>query len=106
MHKFDEQLKKSLKLKVSNKSKFTPQKGTVSAQSLSVVERKEKGMEYLELAKKLKDKEKERQRRHTQLPPKVEPYRDYMKELRVKEYETEEQVFKSIIRRGRSVSDY
>lgn len=41
--------------KESKKSKFVPHKHTNSAQTLSSVARREKGIEYLEMAKKLKD---------------------------------------------------
>ena len=69
--KYKNYINKSFKPKISNKSKFTPQKQTASAQSLSTTDRRNKGMQYLDIAKRMKDIEKERERRHTQLPPRT-----------------------------------
>lgn len=40
------------------------------------------------------------------MAPQFEPYRDYMKDLKINEYETDEQEFASLTKKGRSVSDY
>lgn len=58
--KYQSYINKSFKPKISNKSKFIPQKQAASAQSLSSVDRRNKGIEYLDVAKRLKDMEKER----------------------------------------------
>lgn len=69
--KFKQKIIRQFKPKISNASKFTPSKQVESAKSLSNVEQRQKGIEYLELSKKLKDLEKEKKRRMTLASPKT-----------------------------------
>ena len=38
--------------------------------------------------------------------PQFQPYRDYTKDLKFNKYETDEQEFAALTKKGRSVSDY
>ena len=40
------------------------------------------------------------------MAPQFEPYKDYMKDLKINNYETDEQEFAALTKKGRSVSDY
>ena len=80
--------------KVSKTSRFIlPKNKSASTHVLTSLEQRSQGLEYLEKAKKMKDIEKEKQRRRTLAAPKSKPeshYVDYSKGLKVKPYETVE----------------
>ena len=80
-------------------------KQSLSAHILTSMEQRQKGIEYLQLAKKLKGGEKEKKRRMT-VAVKNEGYKDYTKDLKYKTYESAENKFITLVKHKNSLSSY
>lgn len=88
--KFQQEINKKFKPKISEKSRFKVSTNHTSAKVLSMAEQNMKGAEYLEIAKKLKDVEKEKEKRKTHGVPISKPeYKNYIQDLNLPHYETD-----------------